>query len=338
MAKGNTPKIQFGTAGRFDKPRVYAGAVGRDLHIDTPLTNITIGYRPQNLIADQIYPAIPVDKQNNLYYIWTQADFFNIPNAQRAPGAAANRIGFDVSSASYFCREYALAMELPLEDLANADAALNLRESAANFVVDKLSLAWEDRLAVALTTTTNVGSSVTLAGGNVWSDKTNSDPVTNIFTGKESIRSTTGYEANEVIFSGVAWNDFRQHPDIIDFVRGKGDNTGGGPVTQQQVAAAFEVEKVLVGKGVKNTADEGAPAAYTDIWSTACIILHVAQNPGLMIPTHGYTFQWTPPGLPGPMAVDRYSERRQRTETVEVSHYQDERVIAANLGYLILGG
>ena len=333
----NTPKVSFGR-GDLAKPRVYAGAVGRDLHIDAALTNLTIGYRPQNLIADQIYPAVPVDKQNNVYYVWTQADFFTVSNAHRAPGAVAKRIGFDVSSQTYFCREYALAMDLPLEEIANADAALNLRSSAANFVFDHLSLAWEDRIAVALTTTTNVGSNVALAGTDRWSDKTNSDPVTNIFTGKESIRSTTGYEANKIIFSGAAWNNFRQHPDIIDFVRGQGDNTGGGPVTMQQVAAAFEVSQVLVGKGVKNTADEGAPAAYTDIWSTACVILHVAANPGLMIPTHGYTFQWTPEGLPGPLAVDRYSERKTKSETVEVSHYQDERIIAANLGYLIVGG
>lgn len=317
------------------QPKVYAGATGRDLHIDVPLTNITIGYRPQNLIADQIYPTVPVDKQSNVYYSWTQADFFRISNAQRAPGATAKRVNFSVGSQTYFCKEYSLAMEIPLEDLANADAALNLRESAANFVVDQLSLAWEDRIAAALTTTTNVGSSVNLAAGVRWSNPTDAVPIDDVYVGIESIRQSTGYLANKMIMSGQAWNSFRKHPDIIDFVRGKGDNTGGGPVVEQDVARAFGFDTVLVGRGIKNTADEDAPATYTDIWSTACIILYVAPSPGLMVPTHGYTFQWTPAGLPGPMAVDRYQDRRPRTESVEVSHFQDERVVASNLGYLI---
>ncbi len=37
--------------GLMQRPKTYAGATGRDLHIDAALTNLTIGYRPQNLIA-----------------------------------------------------------------------------------------------------------------------------------------------------------------------------------------------------------------------------------------------------------------------------------------------
>lgn len=325
--------------GLMQRPKTYAGATGRDLHIDAALTNLTIGYRPQNLIADLIYPKVPVGKQNDMYYTWRQSDWFRIANAERSRLSAAKRVNFSVSSDAFFCREYALAQEIAAEDLANADASLQLRESAANFCVDLLALAWEDRLATALTNTTNVGSNVNLT--NAWSNPTASTPIDDIFTGVEAIRTGTGYDANLLIFSGLAWNNFRKHPDVIDFVRGKGDTRGGGPVAVNDVAAAFFPNgggRVLLGRGIKNTADEDAPAVYTDIWSTACVILHVAQNPGLMVPTHGYTFQWTPPGLPGPMAVDRYSERRTKAEVVEVSHYQDEKVVAPGLGYLITNG
>ena len=123
---------------------------------------------------------------------------------------------------------------------------------------------------------------------------------------------------------------------MIDYVRGKGDTRGGGPVKQADVAAAFEVDRVLIGAGVKNTADEDAPGVYTDIWSSACIILHAAPTPGLMVPSHGYTFQWTVPGAPAPMTVDRYDIRDRRVTVLEVSHYQDERVTGTDLGYLIV--
>lgn len=317
----------------------YAGATGRDLHIDAPLSNITIAIRPRGLIADQVYPQVPVDKQSGLYYVWTTAELLRVPDVVRASTSPAKRIGLAVGSQTYFAKNYALAAELPYGDIANADAALRLRESAASRIVDGLTMAWEDRLAVTLTTTTNVTSAVdlTAAGQFRWDDHVNGAPVEDFFIGKEAIRQRTGYDPNEWIFSGHAWARFARHPDVVKYIRGAGDNVGGGMVTQQQVANAFEVEKVLVGKGIKNTADEDAPAVLTDIWSTAAVLLYVAQAPGIMVPTHGYSFVWQPEGFPGPMATERRRDDNSKVEIVETHQFQDENVTATDLGYLIVG-
>lgn len=314
--------------------KVYAGATGRDLHIDAPLTNLSTAYRPVGLIADQIYPVVPVGKQNDNYYTWTKADWLRVPNAARSRGAPSNRIQFSVSSDTYFAKEFSLAMELPIEDVVNADVGLDVLGAGAAFLKDALSLAWEDRLAVTLTTTTNMGSSTSLT--NRWSDPIAGTPIDDIYTGFESIRLTTGQVPTVMIFSGIAWNNFRKHPDVVSFVRGAGDNRGGGPVTQEQVAAAFGTRAVLIGAGVKNSASENAPASFIDIWSTSCILLHVAAAPGRMVPSHGYTFQWRVPGAPAPMVVDRYSIRDRRVEVLETCHYQDEKVTGTDLGYMIV--
>lgn len=321
-------------AGRIGTIKTFASATGRDLHIDAPLTNMTVGYRPKNLIADQILPTVTVPKQSDLYYIWPKAEWLRSANVERAPGTRSPRVHFSVSSAAYFAPGYALAMEIPYEDIDNSDAVLDIRQSAANFVLDKLMIAWEQRIATLLTTAANVGSNTSLT--NAWSDEINGDPVNDIYTGFESIRSTTGLEPNTMLISGRSWNNLRKHPDIIDFVRGKGDNRGGGPVKEADIAAAFGLDKVLVGKGVINTAEEDAPGVYTEIWSTACILLHVAPNPGKMVPGYGYTFQWTPPSLPAPFGVSRRNDDDIKAEIVEVMHYQDELVVATDLGYLMV--
>ncbi len=316
--------------------RHYAGATGRDLHIDTPLTSLTIGYRPVGLIADQILPPVPVGKQHDGYYIWPRHEWLRIRNAERAPGTRANRINSTVSSDNYFAKNYALGVDIPFEDLGNADDPLDYRNSNANLVRDNLALNWEDRLAVTLVDTTNVGSATNLS--NNYADIANSSPIQDIDVGLESIRSTTGMEANLMIVSMASWRRLRRHQDIIDYVRGKGDNVGGGGVSEQQLAGAFGFNRVLIGRGVKNTADEGVSAAnatYSDIWSTSIILLHVAASPGRMVPSYGYTFQWTPPGMPGPFAVERYDLRPEKVEAVEVHHWQDEKVTATELGYLI---
>jgi hypothetical protein len=308
---------------------------GRDLHIDFPLTNLTIGYRPIGLIADKIYPIVTVGNATGIYFIWNKTNFLSAADAVRAPGAEANRVNMEVSSDGFAIKNYALASDIPYEFIANADAALHLRESTGNFLMDQQALSWEGRLATILTTTTNMCSSTVLT--NNWSDPVLGTPIDDIYAGRDAIRKGTGMTPNKMVMGDHAWSRFSRHPDIIEFVRGRGDNRGGGPVGESDIARAFGLEEVLVGKGIKNTAPEGATGVYTDIWSTACILLYVAPSPGLMTPSHGYTFRWTPEGFPGPMAIERYQNIRPKTESVETHIFQDEKVTGTDLGYLITG-
>ena len=61
---------------------------------------------------------------------------------------------------------------------------------------------------MTLTTTTNMGSSTSLT--NRWNDHINGAPVEDFFAGKESIRTRTGYDPNEMIFSGFATSTIRR--------------------------------------------------------------------------------------------------------------------------------
>lgn len=318
--------------------REYIMATGRDLHIDVPLTNLSVGYRTQGNIADMVLPPVTVNKQHNGYYIWPRESWFQVYNADRAPGTRANIIDFEVSSDNYFCKNYALAKEIPLEDLANADTSLRFLQSNANHIMDALNQAWEDRLATLILNTSNVGSNNSLSSD--YSDVVNTNPVNDIDDGMQSIRSVTGYEPNVAVFGPLSWVRFRKHPVVINYIRGTGDTVGGGGVTEQQVANAFGLQRVLVGRGIKNTAAEGVTGTYTDIWSNHIALLHVANNPGLMVPTWGYTYQWRPEGFPAPFVVIRDRRDQAGTEHVdalEIMHFQDEKVVGTELGFLIIG-
>ena len=124
---------------------------------------------------------------------------------------------------------------------------------------------------------------------------------------------------------------------MIKYIRGAGDNIGGGSVTEQQVKNAFRLDQVLVGEGVRNTAGEDAPGTYIDVWSTSAILLYVAPTPGLMEPSHGYTFWWQPEGFPGRFATERRRDDNVKAEIVETHTFQDEQVTSVPLGFLIVG-
>lgn len=325
-----------GTVNQNVEVRRAYSATGRDLHPDVPLSNLVIGYRPAAQIADRIYPGVPVDKETGTYFVWDKASLWELHSAERSRGTTAKEISFKVSSGSYVCKNFALRVPNAFEDLANADAQLRLRENSGILVKDALSLCWEDRLAVLLTTTTNHCSNSVLTYN--WGDVINGTPVTDIFNGIEAIRRTTGLKPNKAVISEPVWLRASRHPEIIDFVRGKGDSVGGGAVTEEQFARIFNLKELLVGGGIKNTAQEGAGAGtYTDVWTTAFVLLYVADNPSIMTPSHGYTFQWTPEGFPGAMMAEVYQNRERKVEFVEVHQYQDESVTGTDLGFLITG-
>jgi len=320
---------------RIGQVKTYAGATGADLHIDQPLSNISIAYRPQGLIARDVYPLVPVPKQSDAYYVWDRDEWLRGLKTQRAKGTEPKKVNLKVSSATFYCLNYALEAEIPFEDTGNADPGINLLESASNRIIDGLEQDWEVRLATTLTTTTNMASSTALT--NNWDDPVNGAPIEDLFVGIRAIQQLTGYKPNKLILSGHAAYRLFKHPDTIKFVRGAGDNIGGGSVTDEQVARAFRLQQVLVGEGVRNTADEDAPGVYSDVWSTAAILLYVNPTPGLMQPSHGYTFYWQPEGFPGRFGVERGREQKKHIEWMQTHTFQDERVVSTPLGYLIVG-
>ncbi len=85
----------------------YYDASGRDVHIDAPLSEILINYRPAGSVADQIFPVVPVVHQSDVFYEFSQADLWRVENSERAPLTAAKRVDFNVTSLTYYARNYA---------------------------------------------------------------------------------------------------------------------------------------------------------------------------------------------------------------------------------------
>ncbi len=311
------------------------GLTARDLHIDAPLTNMVIGYEPTGFIVDQIFPSVTVNKQSDKFYIWNKGDFFRIPNTMRSPKTKGRTVELSVSSDSYFADNYALVHEEPFENMANADAILASREKRVRNLKNLLYLDWENRVASQITSGSNLGSYTTLSGTGQWSDYTNSDPVSDIETGKESIRSTTGLTANLMIVGHSVYRKLIHHPDIIDRIK----YVQKGVVTKDVLAAVFEVDRILVGDTIKNTGSEGLADSFTDLWGKNVVLAHVTGAPDAagVDPSLGYSFRWNAPMLGGqPWAAEIWNDPDGGNfENRRVQYYQDEKITASELGYLI---
>lgn len=313
-------------------------STGRDLHIDQNLTNVAMNYRPAGMIADMIAPIVTVGKETDLYPVFSQKEALAIEDTKRARGTPAHRITRSVSSEGYRAENYALRYDLPIEDRANMDAAyaFELEAGASRYLVDKLVLDWDRRVLSTVGSTTNVATG--FLTGSAWNAASNpGDPVSALYQVIEQIQATTAYRPNNILFGWQAYNLFRRNTNVRNFVLGT--NNGGGVVTRQAVAGIFEVDRVLVSEAFYNSANEAKAISLANTFPKDSVLVYYAPSgPSREVPSFMYSFRWTAPGLPAPLAVERHPyDSKSKTESIEAGYYQDEKITSSALGALLTG-
>ncbi len=315
---------------------------GRVVHIDQPLSNMAINYRPAGFIGDQVFPVVSVQKQTDLFVIYEQADLYRAPDTKRSRGDEAKKISYRTSSDKYYADNYALATDVTLEDRINADPAFVSKLEAGRVmrVQDGLALDMDLRVSSLAFNSANAGSSAVVASG--WTDHSNSNPLENIWTAMDNVQGASGYKPNSVLFGNDAWRHFRRNDRVADRAQNPPGNKGGPNVPAggllpsiSQIKDMLEVERLVIGTAYHNTTEEGLAQALTPIWTDHVLVYYAPLNPSMEAPSFGYSFRWAAPGLPN-MQVERHPfDTRKKIDTLEIGYYQDEKVTGAPLGFLL---
>jgi len=316
-------------------------AIGNAVHADRPLTNIAVeafNTGEDGLIGDMLAPGVSVKKSSDTYYVIDKGAFLRLSSdgAKRAPGTAARRKLWSVSSDQYSVTNYALAGEIPVEYLTDADEAIRHRENTTRNVVGDLRLQQEKRISNLVTSISNVGSGVTLTGGNKFTDFVNSNPLGVVNTAQAFIRSNTGLIATDMAIDWDTAKILRQHPQLLDRFK----YTSGGEVTMGQLAEFFDVKNIHVAHAIENTGEEGLADSMSGIWPNFMSLFHKGMNVGLQTKTPVLRMQWTTTAFQGNFGVKRKLEDDagdKHVEVIEAGHYQDEKIVARDLIYTVLG-
>ena len=308
----------------------------RDVYFDVPLSNFSVqAFSQGNFVGPALFPVVPVDMQSGVYPTITKADWLRLPQSDvRAPMDIPRRVRWSASSDSYNCINRALMSGNPLEDLANAMTAIRLRRNSAAFVVSQLAGGMERRIANKVTSITNIGSGVQLSSGARWSNFNNSDPISDITTGHAFIRQNTGLRANTLLLDYDTWKVVRRHPVLLDLYK----YTDAGFLSDAQLMETFEVKRLLIADAIQENSLEDGTSSITNIWGNVAFLAYV--NGAAAAPetaTFGLGFRWAPPGIPAPMQARTYMDPHPgaKAELTEVGYYQDEKVIARQLSYLV---
>ena len=311
------------------------------VHIDQPLSNLTLAYAQEqtNFIADKVFPTVGVQRQSDKYYTYDRANMNRTGDVKKlAPRTEVNRIGMTISNDSYFADVFGLGMDFDEQTLANEDAMLEIRAAGAQTLTTRLMIHREEQFAdsffsAGIWATDNTPS-------NLWSDYTNSTPLTDVTTARRTMQlGSGGFKPNTMVVGKEVRDILINHPDVLARLNGGATVTNTALITDAKLAEIFEVENFYVMEAVKNGAAEGLAEANAFIGGKNALLVHTPRTAGLMTPAAGLTFAWN--NIPGVnnlgVTVESFSDdalkRQQVAEHIQVKMSYDMKVVGADLGY-----
>ncbi len=300
------------------------------VHVDAILTNMSVAYMQESyaFVASRAFPQVPVAKQTDKYFTYSQADFFRDQVQRRADGTESAGTGYSLSTATYACEVFALHKDIGDQTRANADAPLNPDMDATRFLTQQMLIRQEVEWASAAFTTGVWGTDATPS--TLWS-AASSTPIADVETAKNTVLTNTGYVPNTMIMSYKVFSALVDNADIVDRIK----YTTQDSVTEDLLARLFNVDRVLVMAGTYNTAAEGATASYSQIGDRDALLCYVPANPGLMVPSAGYSMVWNgiSQGLGTSSAVSRFRIEERKADRIEIESAWDTKIVSSALGY-----
>lgn len=303
----------------------------KDLHVDALLTNLSIAYinDPSAYVADKLFPIVAVRKQSDIIPKYDKGAWFRDEAQLRAPGTESEGGGYTVDTTSkYYCDNYAYHRDIPDELRENADAPFSPDVEATRFVTDKALMRRERAWVSDFFTTTAWDTHV--HGGTdftQWDDYALSDPIKDVDTGVDTIYKNTAKNPKKFLIGRQVWTKLKHHPDFLDRIK----YTQRAILTKDLIASIMELDQILVGEALYNSAKQGQSDTMAFIFGKHGLLLYVTGAPSLMEPSAGYCFVWT--RLGGLSYIRRLRDDKPMVDRIEIQMWFDQKAVCTDCGY-----
>jgi hypothetical protein len=294
--------------------------------VDPVLSTVARGFRPQELVGSILFPRVGVPVSGGTILEFGREEFRQY-NLRRAPGGATKRLPMGYGSRPYALVQDAVDVPVPREYARDAQASLglNLGTIATQKGMRTLMLALEVEQANLARNTASyaLGNRVALGAGTRFSD-TGVDPMTAMEAGKEAVRAAIGVYPNTICMGARVMSALRRNAAMLDRIK----YTQRGVMTEEILAEVFEVERVVVGKGI--TVDQADVA--TDVWGTDVIMAYTAIGAvDNAQPSFAYTYE-----MEGhPLVEQPYYDNTHKSWFYPVAYERAPVVVGSTAGYLI---
>jgi hypothetical protein len=246
--------------------------------IQPDLTGIAIAYKNQEYIADMIAPRETVNAE---LFEWDELNIdsmYEFQDDQVGRLSAPNQVTFSSTRKPGSTVDHGLDSPVPQKDMDNYQGVgASPLAIATEGVTELVMLNREKRVADVVQTAANykAGNTIPLSGTSQFSDYTNSNPVDAILTALD----IPLVRPRVMVLSNYGWRVLRQHPKVVESVKGTGAGSDArGVVARQQVADLLELDAVYVGTTRGKATPRNVDAAVSTparIWGKHLALLGV---------------------------------------------------------------
>lgn len=293
----------------------------------------------QGFIALQVLPVIETAVASGTFGKIPLKELLKNAETRRTSRSNYNRGDWQFTEDNFATKEY--GFEEPVDD---RDAKLYANYFDAEMIAvelarDTVMRAHEKRVADLLfNATTWTGASLTTAVTNEWDDATNATPIDDVEAAVTKVYDLTGMWPNALIINRKVFRNLRKCDQIIERIasQGAGSATKAKDITAAQLAAVFDLSKIVIAGSSRNSANEGQNASLSQIWSNEyAMVARLAETNNIKEPCLGRTFHWGADGSEIGGTIESYYSNEVRGDVERCRHEVHEKVLYTEMAHLL---
>lgn len=258
--------------------------------IDPILSTHARGYRNSTFIAEALFPRVSIPNRS-MRVIRFGKEAFRLLNTRRAPGADKKRVQYGYASDPVALVQDALEGVVPVEHQEEAASVpgIDLGAGAVNMVLDVIDLGheYESATIARAAASYDANHKLALVGAARWTSD-DSDPADDVAAAREAIRQSIGRYPNTLVLGPSAAAALKRHPKVKEQFK----YTSKESITNEMLAAFFDLKKVVVGAAVYLPENAADAALANDVWGDDAVLAYVPETgDNFQVPSYGYTYE-----------------------------------------------
>lgn len=284
------------------------------------------------LIGAEALPLLNVPAKSGVYLKATLAgaDLRNADALKRDIASEYASISRSYTSANYTTQEFGLTEYLDDSFKADLNRFFSIESSSAKFLLRQLKLSHEKRVSDLLwaTSTPFTTADQTPAVNYTEALLTTINAPADVAAAKLALNKL-GYEANAVLMSANVFERIRRSTLLQNMFFGVISDVGPRLLSEDQVASGLGVDKILIGRAARNTANKNLAYSGSFIVPDTKIIVANLQGGEFTAGGVGRTLVWAD-DAPGGFISETYRDDARRSNVLRVRMNTAEVVIDAN--------
>jgi hypothetical protein len=243
--------------------------------VDKLLSNASQMIKPEGFVADEALPSIDTVQNTGKLGKYGNGHLRILHTLMGGRGEARRVEVITRSSDSFEVEKHGLEGLVTLDDIENVEQPFDAENDEVTGLTTVLQLGKEKALADVMTSTSVMTQNATLSGTAQFSDYANSDPLAKALIAQNAVFDAVGKKVNRIIMPQKVYNTLKYHPAILDALGFKANRAG--LLTEQDLARAFDVEKIHIAAAIYNSAKDGQSDSLTSLWGKHMVFYYAPE-------------------------------------------------------------